>query len=341
MKNPKFRLLAVMLLALSLLAGCGKKSQGDTAADSASGERTDVHVGLIMGPPSMGLGYMMDQIQQGNTYNNYTMTVDGTDYSKLCASLNDGTYDIITCPSNVAAILYNNRDLQTGVKVISVSNTGILYIATTDPKVKSLEDLKGRTVYSIGEGGPPEYTFKYLLAQTGLEGEINLSFRSTPFEVLNLLQEEENAVAMLPQPFVEVAKTMVADLLVPIDLTEDWDRVRKKGNVESVTTVTVVRSDFLEQHEQAVREYLTLSRESTDFTNRNLKKAAEYTETYQTFMNPEIAEDAIPQCAICTITGKEMKEMLSGFIQIMYEMNPEAVGGAVPDDAFYYIPAEG
>lgn len=289
----------------------------------------------------MGLGYMMDQIQQGNTYNNYTMTVDGTDYTKLCAGLNDGTYDIINCPSNVAAILYNNPDLQSGVRVISINNTGILHIVTTDPSVRTLGDLKGRTVYSIGEGGPPEYTFKYVLQQSGLSGEVNLSFRSTPFEVLNLLQEEEDSVALLPQPFVEVAKTMVTDLLAPIDLTEEWEMLPDTGDSQSVTTVTVVREDFLRQHEQAVREYLTLSRQSTDFTNANVEKAAEYTETYQTFLNPEIADEAIPQCAICTITGKEMKSILSGFIQIMYDMNPESVGGSLPDDAFYYIPTEG
>ena len=28
---------------------------------------------------------------------------------------------------------------------------------TTDSNINKLEDLKGKTVYSIGEGGPPEY----------------------------------------------------------------------------------------------------------------------------------------------------------------------------------------
>ena len=82
----------------------------------------------------------------------------GIDYSALSAKLNQGDYDIITCPSNVSAILYNNKDMNEEVKVISIGNMGLLYILTTDSTIQSMEDLKGRTVYSIGEGGPPEYT---------------------------------------------------------------------------------------------------------------------------------------------------------------------------------------
>ena len=36
-----------------------------------------------------------------------------------------------------------------------------------------------------------------------------------------------------------------------------------------------------------------------------------------------------------------MKEILSGFLQIIYDLNPDAVGGSMPDDDFYYIPPSG
>ena len=320
----------------------GAETVGETEAENrelmGSSAATDVNVGLIMGPPSMGLGYMIHEAKEGNTYNNYSFTVEGIDYSALSAKLNQGDYDIITCPSNVSAILYNNKDMNEEVKVISIGNMGLLYILTTDSTIQSMEDLKGRTVYSIGEGGPPEYTFEYLLENYDLLSDVNFSFRSTPFEILNLLQDEAGAVALLPQPFVEVAKLLVDGLLVPIDVTEAWDSLNLESGAESVTTVTIVRKAFLEEHEQAVIEYLNLSKESTDYTLSHLDEAAAWTEEYETFLNPEIAVDAIPACSICTITGVEMKEKLSGFLKIMYESNPDAVGGSMPEDDFYYIP---
>ena len=323
--------------------GCGKSGKSSSVSEGGprpygSSEATEVNVGLIMGPPSMGLGYFMSEAEAGNTYNKFNFTVTGVDYTEVSASLNQGDFDIATVPSNVSAILYNNTDMNEDFEVIAIGNLGLLYVLTTDGSVKNLDDLKGRTVYSIGEGGPPEYTFEYILDKSGLADDVNFSFRATPFEVLNLLQEEDNAIALLPQPFVEVAKMLVPDLYTAIDVTDAWNSVNGDTQAQSVTTVTVVRKSFLFEHEQAVMEYLEMAKKSTDYCNEHLDEAAEWTDKYETFLNPDIAKDAIPNCAICTITGEEMKDILSGFLNIIYDFNPDAVGGKLPEDDFYYIP---
>lgn len=257
----------------------GGSAQGnDDGAPAGSGEAVDVNVGLIMGPPSMGLGWMMHENEEGNTFNKYNFDIAGVDYAVVSASLNQGDYDIATVPSNVAAILYNNKDMKEKIKVISINNLGLLYVLTTDPTVNSMEDLKGRTVYSIGEGGPPEYTFEYILKNSGLDKDVNFSFRSTPFEVVNLLQEEEDSIALLPQPFVEVAKMLVPDLRVAINVTDAWNDFNVSSGAQSVTTVTVVRTAFLEEYEQAVREYLDLAKQSVDYCLNNLDDAAQWTD---------------------------------------------------------------
>lgn len=330
-------LALVMAVPSPVLAG----EPSDDISYMGSTDATKVNVGMIMGPPSMGMGWMIHENEEGNTYNDYNFEVGGVDYTALASKLNTGDYDIIHCPSNVGAILYNNKDLKEEVEVIDISNLGLLYILTTDDSIKSMDDLKGRTVYSIGEGGPPEYTFGYLLDQEGLSDDVNFSFRSTPFEVLNLLQDEENSIALLPQPFVEVAKLLVPDLKVPIDITEEWDNLKLESGAESVTTITIVRKKFLEEHEQAVVEYLNLLKKSVAYSLSHVDEAAEWTDTYETFLNPEVAADAIPYVNMCAITGQEMKEKLEGFLKIMYDYNPDAVGGSMPDDDFYYIPPKG
>lgn len=341
----KKRLMAAAATALALVMAVPSPVLAGEPSDDisymGSTDATEVNVGMIMGPPSMGMGWMIHENEEGNTYNDYNFEVGGVDYTALASKLNTGDYDIIHCPSNVGAILYNNKDLKEEVEVIDISNLGLLYILTTDDSIKSMDDLKGRTVYSIGEGGPPEYTFGYLLDQEGLSDDVNFSFRSTPFEVLNLLQDEEHSIALLPQPFVEVAKLLVPDLKVPIDITEEWDNLKLESGAESVTTITIVRKKFLEEHEQAVVEYLNLLKKSVAYSLSHVDEAAEWTDTYETFLNPEVAADAIPYVNMCAITGQEMKEKLEGFLKIMYDYNPDAVGGSMPDDDFYYIPPEG
>lgn len=341
----KKRLMAAAAAALALVMSVPSPVLAGEPSDDisymGSTDATEVNVGMIMGPPSMGMGWMIHENEEGNTYNDYNFEVGGVDYTALASKLNTGDYDIIHCPSNVGAILYNNKDLKEEVEVIDISNLGLLYILTTDDSIKSMDDLKGRTVYSIGEGGPPEYTFGYLLDQEGLSDDVNFSFRSTPFEVLNLLQDEENSIALLPQPFVEVAKLLAPDLKVPIDITEEWDNLKLESGAESVTTITIVRKKFLEEHEQAVVEYLNLLKKSVAYSLSHVDEAAEWTDTYETFLNPEVAADAIPYVNMCAITGQEMKEKLEGFLKIMYDYNPDAVGGSMPGDDFYYIPPEG
>ncbi len=340
--------LLTALAALSLMAATATPVLAEETNEyipsgieySGSADATDVNVGLIMGPPSMGMGWFINEAKEGNTYNNFNFEVGGVDYTALAAKFNTGDYDIIHCPSNVGAILYNNGDLNEDAVAIDIGNLGLLYVMTTDPSVTSMQDLQGRNVYSIGEGGPPEYTMGYLIEQEGLEN-VNMSFKSTPFEVLNLLQDEENSIALLPQPFVEVAKLLVPDIYTPIDITEEWDGLNLESGAESVTTITIVRKAFLEEHEEAVVEYLNMCKASVDYCLTHPKEAADWTDEFETFLNGEVAEAAVPYVNMCAITGTEMKDKLSGFLQIMYDYNPDAVGGAMPGDDFYYIPPEG
>ena len=122
------------------------------------------------------------------------------DYVGLSALFNKGDYDICTLPSNIGPILYNNAELKNRYEVISVNNLGVLYVMTNDASVSTLDDLRGRTVYSYGEGGTPEYTIEALLAKNGLDGTFNLEFKSSPLEVLNMMQQQDGCVAILPQP---------------------------------------------------------------------------------------------------------------------------------------------
>lgn len=345
MKKQFIPLLAAMCLSVAaisvpVLAADTSEYIPSGIEYSGSQDACDVNVGLIMGPPSMGMGWFINEAKEGNTYNNLNFEVGGVDYTALASKFNTGDYDIIHCPSNVGAILYNNEDLKEDAVVIDIGNLGLLYVMTTDPSVKSMQDLQGRNVYSIGEGGPPEYTMGYLLEQEGLDN-VNMSFKSTPFEVLNLLQDEENSIALLPQPFVEVAKLLVPGIYTPIDITEEWNSLNLESGAESVTTITIVRKSFLEEHEEAVVEYLNMCKKSVDYCLENPKEAADWTDEFETFLNGEVAEAAVPYVNMCAITGQEMKDKLSGFLQIMYDYNPDAVGGAMPGDDFYYIPPEG
>lgn len=81
-------------------------------------------------------------------------------------------------------------DMNEQLKVISIGNLGLLCIVTTDPTIQSIQNLAGRTVYSIGEGGPPEYTFEYMLEQheQAVQEYLQLAKQSTDYTLANVEQ---------------------------------------------------------------------------------------------------------------------------------------------------------
>lgn len=102
-----------------------------------------------------------------------------------------------------------------------------------------------------------------------------------------------------------------------------------------VTGVTVVRNSFLEEHPEAVSEFVSEHSMSVANVNADPAAAAPLVVEKGIIDNEAIAKKAIPACNLVCYSGKQMKNMLSGYLQVLYEQNPTSVGGALPKDDFY------
>lgn len=73
-----------------------------------------------------------------------------------------------------------------------------------------------------------------------------------------------------------------------------------------------------------------------EFVNANTQDAAALVAQYGIVPKAEVAEKALPACNITFITGSDMKAKVSGYLNVLYEQNAQAVGGQMPGDDFYY-----
>ena len=174
-----------------------------------------------------------------------------------------------------------------------------------------------------------------MLEETVTREDVTVEFKTEATEVASVLQNTENAIGLLPQPFVTVACSQNEALRIALDLTEEWDKVQGEEKSSLVTGVTVVRNEFLEEHPEAVKIFLEEHKSSADFVNQNVEEAAAWIESYD-IVKAAVATKAIPYCNITCITGKDMKDKLSGYLNSLFEQNKESVGGQLPDEAFYY-----
>lgn len=363
--------LLLMILCLGILTGCAandnsqnnnqqkdpenisdtKETEDRTQEDGSNGDSKEsgedlqkedpetikatepIRIASLKGPTSIGLVKVMEDASKNASANSYDFSIMGT-ADEISTGLVQGDIDLAAIPANLASVLYNKTE---GQIILGAINTlSVLYIVETGDAIQTVEDLRGKTIYSTGFGTTPQYTLNYLLSSYGIDPEkdVTIEYKSEATEVASILSEAEDAIAMLPQPFVTSVMMNNEKVRIALDVAKEWDAINIDSSI--VTGVLVVRKDFLENHKEAFNAFLLEYAASTEFVNKNISEAAALVEKFDIF-KAAIAEKAIPYCKIAFIQGEEMKNKVAGYLGTLYEQNPKAVGGNLPGDDFYYI----
>ena len=312
----------------ALLTGCGS---------SKAEEKITVEVGALKGATTLGLLPLEDKAANGEAGENYEFSMM-TAADELLPMMIKRELDIALLPSNVASILYQKTN--GGVTVIDINTLGVLYMVSGDSSVTGVEDLAGRTIYLTGKGTTPDYVLHYILSGNGMyaDSDCTLAYKSEATEVAALLAENPNAIGLLPQPFVTAACAQNDALSVILDMNAEWEKLQGEDGSRLVTGVTVVRNEFLQEHENAVATFMEEHQASAQSMNSDVENGAKLAVASEIIAKEPIALKAIPKCNITYIDGADMKQALSGYLEVLYEQNPESIGGALPGDGFYYVP---
>ncbi len=306
-------------------------SEEPAASPEVTEETTTFRIGGLKGPTSMGMVKFLKDAEDGNSALSCEFTLAAA-ADELTPKLVQGELDIAAVPANLASVLYNNTD--GAVELLAINTLGVIYIVDTGDTVKSVEDLRGQTIYATGKGATPEYALRYILQQNGLDPDkdVTIEWKSEPTEVVAVLSNG-GGIAMLPQPFVTVAQGSVEGLHIALDLTEEWDKLDNGSML--ITGVLVVRRDFAEKYPQQLATFLDEYKASTEYANENTAEAAQLIEYYN-IIKAAVAEKALPYCNIAYYEGADMKAAMQGYLQILFDQNPASVGGTLPGDDFYY-----
>ena len=337
MKKKITALLLAAAMTAAAFAGCGKaEDQADKTQETEStGEEPeeapiDVNIMALKGPTAMGLVEMMES-------SDYNFSIAAS-VDEVSPKLLQGETDIAAIPANLASVLYNKTEGD--IQVLAINTLGVLYIVENGETIQSAADLKGKTIYASGKGATPEYALNYILSSNGInpETDVTIEWKSEHSECVAALASQENAVAMLPQPFVTTAQTKNPEIRTALDLTKEWDALQEGEEKKSsmITGVVVARKEFAEENPEEIQEFLKEYHTSVDCVNENITDAAQLIEKYD-IVPAAVAEKALPACNIVCIDGEEMEEKLSGYLEVLKAQNPQAVGGEVPNHDFYYI----
>ncbi len=325
------RIVSLLLAAVLLLAltACGQKPA------PAPAEPVDMNVYVLAGPTGIGAVQLRSAAEAGEELaSRYTVTMTGAN-DEVVAAISNGEADVACVATNLAATLYNKT--QGGVRVLAVNTLGVLYLLTNGAELNDVAELKGRTIYSPGQGANPEYVLRYVLQGSGVDpdGDVTVRFVGEGSELLGVWQSDPEAVILAPQPVATTLLMQNEGAVQAFDMTEEWNRV-SGGDSTLMMGCVIVRTAFLEEHPQAVIGFLEDYARSIEAAKTDLEGTAALCEQYGIIPKAALAKKAIPLCGLTYVDGADMKEQLGGYLQVMFDANPKSVGGALPGDDFYF-----
>ncbi|MDR2103933.1 MAG: ABC transporter substrate-binding protein [Treponema sp.] len=250
----------------------------------------------------------------------------------LAARFISGDAKVGILPPNVAA-----KIASTGkpIQAAAVVGAGMLSLLSADPAVRTIADLKGKTVEVAGQGATPDYVFRRILLSKGInpDRDLKLSYALAYPEIAQSLIAGRVSLALLPEPFATMARSGKPDLRVVGDIQGEWAAAGGSGNYPM--TVLVVDAGFAAAQPAVVRTILDAYKASIQWVVANPAEAGALTEKHKLGLRAPVVSAAIPRSNYVFIPAAEARPGLEALFKAFLEFSPVSIGGALPQDSFY------
>ena len=297
-----------------------------------------MRVGTAGDAACYGMIEMVERNAEKQCANIYKFTQAET-VEELREQFTEGNLDIAVLPTNVAAQMYNTESKK--LKVVALSAIGSFSLlegsvslsADDHTPIESIEDISGRAIFAAGSGGGVQCVIDYLLA-SGDVSNTSVVYKDGS-ELTALLLDGGIELVVLPQPYATSVTLKDDSITEPLDIAEEWEKATDGAIM--ATDCIIVSVDFLEKNKGAVDKFLDDYKLSADYISSNASQAAELSEK-QGLLTQQVAESVLPESGIVCMSGQEMKDAVSSYLDALATSHPDLVGGKTPDASFYYLP---
>ena len=289
-----------------------------------------ISLGILNGPSAIPTGYMIENVTK---INNTDLVIEKfATPQTLLPKLLKKEINIGFLPVNVAAKVFNSSN--GAIVCCGISGNGNISLITKDKSIKRLSDLEGKKVYVAGQGATPDYLFQYLLSENQVEG-VELDYSIPTNQLAAMVVSGKIEYAVVPEPFVSVAQLKDRKVRVALDFQKEYEKVCEESDIYPLTVI-VARKEFAENNMELLDSFLEVYEDSYEWTVKNPHKAGALSEKHQLGFNQAVAVKAIPRSNYCFIEADEGKEDIEAFLNLFLAYAPEAIGGKLPADDFYF-----
>jgi len=290
-----------------------------------------IQIATLKGPSAMGMIKMIDSLSQcKNADINITIYNEPIQVRKLMLNKE---VSLAILPTTMGAILYNKG---VSYQLAAIPVWGTLYLFGTDTSITQWNDLKGKRIYLMAKGMTPDVLFRHLLIQNGIDPEkdvmLDYSF-PTHIDLANAVAAGQAPLGVISEPMVSMVMQKNKTVKSLFDLNSEWDI--KHPEIPIAQTALLVNSNFAKENPEKLNAIIKSYRISSDWVNANTEQAAQLIAKYGILPDSLTALLAIPRSNMKLIEGKCIKNQIDNYLKIFYDLNPDIIGGKIPDDNFY------
>ncbi len=290
----------------------------------------DIVVATLKGPSAVGMIKMMDELNRYDSSGiSFNILSEPVQVRKMML---EGEADFAILPMNMAAVMYNKG---LPYSLVAVPISGSLYLAGSNKQVKGWADLRSLKVHVMAKGMTPDALFRYLLLRNSLtpDQDVYLDYNfPSHTELASAIAAGRAALGIITEPYLSLIMESNSEIEPLIDLSREWEKIEGYPIAE---TAFLVRSELLSAKKDMVEEILSRYAQSTKWVNEHPDSAAALVVKYNIIPDAQAAQMSIPRSNLHFRRAKEHKIEIEAYLRTIYEMNPELIGGKMPDEEFY------
>lgn len=324
-KYAKYLSIILCIVMIFSITAC--KAEKETPHEAAN-----ITVACLKGPTGVGMAPLMDKNDSKTAANNYTFTIASA-ADEISGKIISGEINIASVPTNLAAKLYNKTEGK--LVMLAVNTLGVLSILENGNTVKSVADLKGKTIYSTGEGSNPEYILRHVLSENGIDPDkdVTIRFLAANDELTAALISGTAQIAMVPEPAATTILAKKDTVNRVLNINDEWEKI---SDSKLMMGCVVALKSYVGANPDAIRSFLDEYKTSIETAQNDIKSSAALCEKYGIIPTAAVAEKAIPECNLTFASGAEMKSSIEGYFEVLLNADKTSIGGKLPADDFYY-----
>lgn len=281
------------------------------------------------GLPALSLAKMMTNVHE----------IDGNKVEYKIEKLSDALVvemlkregDIAIVPSNFAVQLYNKK---LGYKILGTVGWGSFYVISRE-NIDSLEELKGREIYTFGKGLTPDIIFESILKSKGIEKkDIKINYLSSGNEVAALYLGKKADIVVVPEPILSKILSKSLGTNVISNLNEEWKNL-VNSDLGYPQSTLVIKEEIYNSNPKLVDEFVSQLKTSVASLYKNRDESIKNIQKSSISVDTSILDSILSRANILYTPIIDCQEEYNGYFKVLNEVNNKVIGGKIPNEEIY------